>query len=615
MAQRFVGIDLGTHHVKVVVLSSGLRGATVVDAVEVPVTRPTEDGDKVDPLSPVLGAALSTLRARGLLGETVGLCLPAGLLSYRLLSFPFADERRIAQAVAFEAEGQFPVPLDQLSYAHTVVPGVDGQGRALVTAARRDRMDQILGIFRRTGVDVKVVTAGPIAAAQIARVDLPPTPQVDQGSRPVTLMIDLGHQFTTLVALGATKSGGGEALAIRTLRRGGKQITEAIARAYDLDFEEAERAKHQDAFLPHRGFEHITAEQMESGRLVAQRVEPLLREIEHTRLWLRATYRLEVVGLTLAGGGADLSGLDAYLGEQTGLPVGRLQPGTLVRGTEGRSWTATAAALGAAYGACRRPLVQLHDTASSDAEGSWLQERMSGLVAIGVAILAFGALDTIAQVKAAEAELVAYQEELDLATKKVFGDALDPDGVDAKLASVEGQDLMSLIPQRGALEVLAMITKAATPSDLQTAAVAPSTALGAAPRLPGARPSGLNAEEEQSADGGDEAELDADGAERAAPGVVPAGPIDPSKGIVVSDELTFSSVDIRERKIELRAEANTSSAQDRLKLKLAQLGCITNILPGKVRGDARKTFEMSMDNNCYKTAPQQESSDDEEEEG
>jgi len=83
--------------------------------------------------------------------------------------------------------------------------------------------------------------------------------------------------------------------------------------------------------------------------------------------------------------------------------------------------------------------------------------------------------------------------------------------------------------------------------------------------------------------------------------------IDPSRGIVVSDELTFGTVDIRERKIELKVEATTGTAQDRLKRKLEQNTCITNVSNGKVRGDGgRKSFDMTMDNACYYAVPEEE---------
>lgn len=592
MAQKFVGVDLGSHHVKVAVVASGIRGVTLVDAFEAPVGQVESDDPDVDPLGVVISVALNALRERRLLGEAMGLVLPPGLLSYRVLSFPFADERRIAQAVGFEAEGQFPVPLEELSHGHLVVPaGSGGGGRALLAAVKAERVEQIAGIFRRAGADLKHVSSGAITLAHLAEPSLPAlSPEMaEKGLQPCSLLVDIGHHATQLVALGAKGP-----LAIRTHRRGGKAVTAAIAKAYGLDFTSAEVAKHRDAFVPHRGLEALTPDQLESGRIVARAIEPIVREIAHTRIWLRATYNLEVGKLVLVGGGSELTGLDAYLGEHLGVPVERYRPRpSLVKGVENRNFATLGPALGAAFGAARRPLMQLLDDDATSGDGGWVQERMMSLVAIGVAVLAFGALDTIAQVKAIEAEQVAWEAELEEATTKTFGAPLGANEVAVQLASVEGEDLTSLIPQRGALEVLAMVVKSSTPGDLDKYPVAPP---------PAAMPpdGGADGGDDDEGSGDDGAAVDAAPAIDPATGAPIAPPTAPETGIGVADNLSFAMVDIRERKVELKASASYSSTQDRLVQELKKQGCLQNISKGKVKGNDVKTFEMAMDNTCFR---------------
>lgn len=610
MAQKFVGVDLGSHHVKVVVVSAGLRGMQVTDAYSEPVPQTVNEDPDVDPLGTVLAVALGMLKQRRLLSHPAGLVLPAALCSYRLLDFPFSDDRRIAQAVGFEAEGQFPVPIEDLYHGHFSVQSAGPGGHALVAAARRDKVDPIVDICKRAGVELKALASGALATAQIAaRPPATPIPPdlSERGLEPVSLLVDLGHSSTQLVALGPKGP-----RAVRTARRGGRHVTAAIADAYDMSDAEAEAAKHRDAFLPHGGLDQMDDEQADAGQVIARAIEPIIREIGQTRMWLRATHKLEVVRIVLSGGGAALQGLVPYLSEQTGLEVQRLMPSsTMIKGSQGRDWATYGPALGMAYGAARRPLLSLNFSRDGESEGGWIQERMSSLIAIGVAVMAFGALDTIAQVKALEAERAAYEDELGAVTLETFGEELGPSKIEARLAEVEGQDLTSLVPEKGALEVLAKVVEAATPSDLGSAPlpgsegampIDPATGQpmtppplppgitgtdpvtgqpigpGAVPLAPGADPSGATAEGEEKKE----------------------GPIDPSRGIVVSDQLTFGTVDIRERKVEIKLDSNASSAQDRLKSRLAKIDCISNIEPGKVRsaGD-RKSFDMSMDNNCY----------------
>ncbi len=629
MAQKFVGIDLGSHHIKVAVVSAGFRGVQLVDTFAEPVgplpeapklppgTEPAEGTEPAqaapDPFDHYLRVLFSALRARGLLGQTTSVCLPSGDVSYRLLSFPFNDERRIAQAVGFEAEGQFPRPIEDLVHGHVVVPSAEGGGRALVAAAPKDRVNKMHAVFQRTSSDVKAVTTSGIALAAIGKVTLPQaTPKMaEEGRTPCALYVDLGHRHTQFVAMGPKGP-----MAIRSTRRGGRQITAAIARAFSLSMEDAEVAKHTDAFLPHRGISGLTDEQMRSGTIVAKAFEPVLRELEHTRLWLRSTYHLEVTQLVLLGGGANLNGVREYVTEHTGLPIGTFTPkaaGLKIDPSVAGNLSEFAGALGAAYGAARRPLLQLRDADGGVIEGSWVQEKMVGLIAIGVAVMAFGALDTIARVKASDAQLAAYERELETATEEAFGDPVSVGDVKTMLDGAEGADLTSLVPERGALETLAMIVEASTPSDIADKPPPAPVLPGAVPGMPGPM-GGPMGDGMAAGEPGVEPLLGPDGLplDPAAAEPNPIGPIPADAGIVLVDDLTLSLVDIRQLKVEIKAGANTSSAQDRLAAKLAQLGCISKVSKGKVRGEARKTFQMEMDNACYfKKAEDEDEGEDE----
>jgi len=579
MSQKYVGVDLGSHRVKVVVLNSSLRGTQVVDVFDEPIGAPEvrENGETVDPFSHMLSVTLSVLRSRNLLREQVGIALPPEILSYRLLDFPFSDERRIAQMVPFEADGQFALPLDQLLHGHCIVQANEG-GRALVVAARRDKLEQISALFRRAGAEIKVMTSPAIASAQVVKVEPETVALSDANLKPAAILLDIGHRFTHLTCLGAKGP-----VAVRTLRRGGRNITQAIASHYHLDVAAAEQAKCNDAFVPHHGIGSMDTAQLEAGRLVAEELEPLLRELEQTRLWLRSTQQLETTQILLAGGGSELRGLLEYLQEQTGLTVRRAHAHAqgLRVGGDAEAWTTNLPALGAAYGAARRPLIALHDGHGSGDHGDWLQDRMPSLLAIAVAILAFGALDTIAKVRAANAELEAYEGQLRDLSKEVFGETLDPVGVEKKLALAEGPDLTSLIPYRSALDVLAMVTKVATPSDLKEAEQKAAEEAVAA-SLPFA---GQGAPDEAESTSVTESELKS---------------VDPNAGVVAADELTISEVQVLERKLEVHASANVSSAQDRFAAKLGQLPCVSSVLKGKVKGNERRSFEMSIEHNCYR---------------
>ncbi|MCA9660284.1 MAG: pilus assembly protein PilM [Myxococcales bacterium] len=599
MAQKFIGLDLGTHEVKAVLVSAGLRTVQVLDVHEEAVVR-GDEGD--DSLEAALEVAISVLRKRGWSHYPVGVVLPGGVGSYRVLRFPFGDARRIAQAINFEVEGQFPVPVEELDIDHLVVSGTKHAGQALVAAVRKDLVKQVSERLAEAKIDIKAVTVPPLALGQV--LDAPAPPIADaaaaEGRVPVALVVDIGHRNTELVAVGPKGP-----VAARSLRRGGHHVTRAIQRTFKIDAEEAEARKLRQGILPHGGAE-LDGDQARIAAVVAKAFEPLIREIEHTRLWLRTELDCEVTVVRLAGGGAGIGGLMEYLREQTGLTVEAAHPreSSTLKKVAGRDWSGATAALGAALGASRRPLIQLYtDGGSRGGEGSWLVERLSTVAMIGLAVLAFGALDTMAKMQAYELEEEAYATELAELTQRVFGQEItDVRDLEAKLEAVTVLDVTNLIQTRSALDAMSALFKAATPTGPkpQAEALEGTMAMGAAGPVAGG-PSAADGSpltgpvpptDPASAMSSDDPDGESSSSSSSAP-------VDQNAGIVWDDELVFVAVEVRRQKIDLTASATGITAQSRLKRRLQMLSCVQNVQEGKLRdSNDRKQFEMSVEHDC-----------------
>jgi type IV pilus assembly protein PilM len=612
MAQKFVGIDLGNRKVKIAVVAAGLRGAQVTHVWEdeVRASSSRDEDEKVEPIDAAIDTALRMLNERGIRHLPIGVALPGGSGSYRVLSFPFDDPRQIASALQFELDGQFPLPIEELATDHIVIKRGDGRGRALVVAAKRSTIEHVSARFKLAEIDLKLVTTGALAIAQaMASTPIPPLPAGSPAElQPVSLIVDFGHKSTELVALG-----GDGPIAARSMRRGGRQLMRELKRAWRLDDAAVAVALERDAHIEDPN--------------VRRAMQPLLREIEHTRQWLKAELGCLAVELRLSGGVARLAGLDRWLAGETGLPTAKVEPkeSGALRQVQGRDWSRSLVALGTAVATGRRPLIQLHDAFDGGGgEGAWFQQHFSTLATLGIAILAFAGLDTMVRVKAAERERDAYAAELEHETQKVFGAALDSSAaIREKLAEVEGGDVQSQIPERGALEVLELVTKAATPK-VDPSAMAAGPTPGAplppgyttgtgpdgapvvigpdgtpvptdstgAPMIPVDPTSGTAlggpptpGEEEGETEGGQ-------------PSLAPV--TDTNAGVLPDDQLTFASVEIRPLKLELNMSATRATTQDRLGVKLGEYACMGKITKGMIKDrNDRKAFEMSVDHNCY----------------
>jgi hypothetical protein len=190
------------------------------------------------------------------------------------------------------------------------------------------------------------------------------------------------------------------------------------------------------------------------------------------------------------------------------------------------------------------------------------------------------------------------------------------DAIRAKLGEVEGGDLQAQIPERGALEILEIIAKASAPKGGRVPPPAGNqlppgytTGIGpdGAPIVIG--PDGMPATSDSAGNllspsmggppqNGGEGDGETEGEPESAPQVAPV--TDSNAGILADDELVFETVDIRPLKIDLNLSATRATAQDRLAVKLKQYGCVREITKGMVRDrNDRKSFEMSIDHNCY----------------
>ncbi|MBK8264490.1 MAG: pilus assembly protein PilM [Nannocystis sp.] len=589
MAQKFVGLDLGTQEVKAALISAGLRAAQVLEVHEEPVVRGPQ-GD--DSLAAALDVARSVLRQRGWQHYPIGIVLPGGVGYYRVLRFPFGDARRIAQAINFEIEGQFPVPVESLEVDHFVIGGTKAIGAALVAAAPRALVQQIVEAFAADKVEIKAIMPPPLAIAQAIDAPIPPVADGDpeHPRAPAALIVDIGHKHTELIAVGAKGP-----IAARSLRRGAHHITKAVQLAFGVNSQAAEALKIQSGVLPSAEVGELEPEQARLASILAGAYEPILLEIEHTRLWLRSELGCEVTVLWIAGGGAKQRGCRAFFSERSGLPVAPAAPheGGLLRRVTSRDWSAATGAIGGALAASRRPLIQLYKQGRAQAEGGWLSQKIPSIAAIGLGLMAFGALDTVAKVRAYEAAEAAYAAELGQLTKAVFGaEELDVDALRGRLAAVGGRDLSTLVASRSAVDVLAAIVKVATPKGprpAQSPEAAPSSEPDGEDSAPAAV---IGVTAPPSAFANPSAPTTTGTASAA------AAP-DPNAGLSWEDDLLLQTVEIRRQKIDITASATRLSAQSRLKRRLQTISCITNIQEGRARDESdRKVFEMSIEHDC-----------------
>ena len=312
MSHTICGIDLGAFSIKLVMLEVGFRATHLRGLLETAV--PAGDAPLLERQAEAIQEALSRVSAEA----TPYLALPGDVLSIRLLELPFADPRKIDQVVGYELEGQIVHALDDVLFDHVLVKTGDQGSTVMACAAKRDDIAQYLAVLEAHGTEPRALYAAPIVYRSLSS----PKPAraadaADDAEATCEVILDLGHLRTNLCIVRD-----GQALAARTIKRGGFHLTTAIAQAFNSTYERAEMAKRGDARLGGTAAKPLsTPLEVKLDAVLREALAPLVREILQTLASFRASSRERIESVLITGGTGRLKGLPAYLEGELGLPA------------------------------------------------------------------------------------------------------------------------------------------------------------------------------------------------------------------------------------------------------------------------------------------------------
>jgi general secretion pathway protein L len=491
MASRILGVDLGAYSVKVVVANPGFRAAAPADVIE----RLVPPGDEPHEVraARVLG---QIVRENRLEGDTPYASVAGDQVFVHVLEFPFKNLRRadLAKAVGGELEGVLPVDLDEMVYAFEPLPSDVGAGsepevdealtdagdedptfvqsvprarvvhgrvaaptegmRVLTCAMRRERAASLLEMFEEQGAEPRALVASPGAYARVAERLV--TAGDVKGGPPIAI-IDIGHERTDVCVVK-----GGSPVFFRTVKRGGRHVTEKIARTWRMSWQEAENAKHTDGFVGSVAEPPPSDAWQRIHDVVITELGPLARELRQTLSACRAKTGAVAHRAVLVGGGSRLRGLGSFLTEQLHVPVAPLGPedavaiaGEAVAQQAGADVAALAAGV-ALEGGTGRPAFDLRQgELSYKTDLSFLRTKATQIAAASLVIVAFAAGAAYAELYKLRKSEKVLDQRLAIETTEIFGeplsasDALDRTGgqtkADSPLPKMTAYDILLAI--------------------------------------------------------------------------------------------------------------------------------------------------------------------------
>jgi general secretion pathway protein L len=296
MAQNILGLDLGAHAVKAVLLEGAFRGFSVAGSARVALPA----ADAAQPLAArQAAAARALLDERGWRFDSVVVALPGAGVSSNVVTLPFTDPKRIEQTVGFEVEGQIPFDLADVAWDWQPLGAYPGKTDLLVAVARREELSGLLAALAEVGIDPRAVVPAAAAYASLFQAGaLAAAPAPAEGAPAgAGVVVDVGLERTSI----AVVTGGCEAA--RTFAFGGAHLARALAR--ELSITEAEGAAVVAAAGGGPELPEALAGKANDPRVpetLRRALAPLLRELRATlRAWRARAGQRPVARLALAG--------------------------------------------------------------------------------------------------------------------------------------------------------------------------------------------------------------------------------------------------------------------------------------------------------------------------
>ncbi|MFP2927619.1 pilus assembly protein PilM, partial [Pyxidicoccus sp. 3LG] len=236
---RILGLDLGSHTVKAVLLESKTKGHGVRGFVEV---RRAQEGERPDTLRAAVQELLGQLPPGH--ADQVVIALPGPSLITHALSLPFSDGKRIEATLPFEIGSQLPFDLSEVVYDYQVVAQKDTDGKdkasdLLVGVVRKEELQALLALLAELKLDPRIVTHPGLAYQNLLQQQ--PGLFEGAGEGGAVAIVDIGHERTS-VSFG--RPGMGVQFA-RTFGGGGKDLSKALATEFQTSLQEAHHWKEQ----------------------------------------------------------------------------------------------------------------------------------------------------------------------------------------------------------------------------------------------------------------------------------------------------------------------------------------------------------------------------------
>ncbi len=305
-ATMMVGIDIGSHAVKAVLLSQGSEGYIIEDYAIESMTRGAVVDREIQDIEAV-GNVITKIRQNiSMKAKEAAAAVSGQTVITKIIYMDVAlSEDELASQIEIEADSLIPYPLDEVSLdfeSLDVNESDPSKVNVLLSAARTESIEARVAALESGNFHAKVIDVESYAVSRSHDLCLSQLPE-DALNKTVAI-VDIG---ATMTLFSVTKAG--KHLYSRDQIFGGEQYTRSIVSYYNKSFEDAEEAKITHDLPPNYTFE-----------VLAPFHTVLMQQIRRAiQMFLTSSGEAKVDYLLVSGGTASIEGIEKLLSDELGI--------------------------------------------------------------------------------------------------------------------------------------------------------------------------------------------------------------------------------------------------------------------------------------------------------
>lgn len=309
-----IGVDLGSRCVKLVQLSADRSHLIESARWDLPSCDDAKEKNQANHDAALVDALRQARQGRRFHGNEAVLCLGSHDLIVQNLRVPKSEGPELERLVHKEAAGRLPFAIAESEIRYVEAADVR-QGdmtlrEVLLIACHRPRLERLLDITEKAGMQPVSIDIQPAAlirsyAGQFRR---------DEDRRQRSVLVHVGYGSTAVII-----AQGQDALFIKYVELGGKQMDDAVARHLNMPQSEAAALRRHNG---DRRADQQDPEVTRSVRTAARAVvEQLCQEVSMCIRYHSVTFRGQPLARLVLGGGEANEWLCSQLQERLDLPI------------------------------------------------------------------------------------------------------------------------------------------------------------------------------------------------------------------------------------------------------------------------------------------------------